>query len=418
MPDHSKGSRIVCRENVYLKEMRARVVDILIHKNGERLIVLDSTPFFPEGGGQPSDTGYIGGIRIDHAQEKDGSVFHRVSSKEKADLPFGPGDEVEAGIDWSRRFENMQRHCGEHILSGVFHRKYGAVNKGFHMGKDYMTVDLEFRERTVANTVTAEMIYDEEPAVNEIIWQDLPVEVRFFETQEEADRYPHRKELTISSEISLVCIGNWDDPADLVACCGTHPSSTGQVGLLKIYKVEKNKGMFRVYFDAGRKAMSEYDRTYGIVKDLAEAHSTAIDTLADRLAKDAEHHQKTKDELSKVRNHIASQISSELLGAMKRRQEKHGQEVVNLLASGAELDDYARALKRIEDKLKGLLILSFPAKKTVLLQSDGSYDCGALVREHGSSHNAKGGGNATSARAVFENNMDLVAFTDEIGPKR
>jgi alanyl-tRNA synthetase len=409
-------THMLYRENVYTKESRAKVVDILIHRNGQPLIVLDTTPFFPEGGGQPSDHGEIGGVPVDHVYEKDSIVYHRAACSAESGISFKPGDEVSAVIDWAYRFENMQRHCGEHILSGVFHKKYNAANKGFHMGRDYMTVDMDFRGSSHED-ISVEEIFEAEQLANSIIWQDLPVEVRRFKTQEEADSFPHRKQLTIYDDISLVCIGSWQDPADLVACCGTHPESTAQVGLLKIYKVEKNKGMFRIYFDAGKKAMDEYDRCYAIIKDLADSHSTGIDTLKDRLSKDAAHHQKTKDELNKIRNRIASQISSELLAAMKRKQEKHGRKVVNLLASGAELDDYTRAVKNIEDKIKGLLVLSFPAQKTVLLQSDGSFDCGSIVREHGSAHNAKGGGSATSARAVFENNADLVAFTDEISPR-
>ena len=266
--------------DTYLKEWDARILAAKPAADGDCLIQLDQTAFFPEGGGQGADHGVIQvssqgsqdvAFSVVDAQEDGDLIWHTVkpASSEKSltnDLCtiLSEGCKVHCILDWDRRFEHMQRHCGEHLLSGAFYRLFGGANHGFHMGQDYMTIDIALEDQS---PVTPEMAHQAEMLANQAIWDDLPVSVSYFDTREKAEQLPLRKALAFDEAISIVTIGELSEtsdtePADCVACCGTHPSTTGQVGLIKIYKVEKYKDMTRIYCDAGRKALTDYQRKH------------------------------------------------------------------------------------------------------------------------------------------------------------
>ena len=144
------------REDVYLKETTGRITSAEAVKKGT-LVTLDRSLFFPEGGGQSCDRGTIAGFPVLDVQEKDDEVYHLVECRPE-DLPKpGSDTEVLQILDWDRRFDNMQRHCGEHIVSGIFFREYGGVNRGFHMGEDYMTIDISLEEDPDYDKVTWDM---------------------------------------------------------------------------------------------------------------------------------------------------------------------------------------------------------------------------------------------------------------------
>ena len=261
------------------------------------LIQLDQTAFFPEGGGQGADHGKVritGSEKetvfsVVDVQEDGDLIWHTVCLPDPADGSSEPtgelctilseGCKVHCILDWDRRFEHMQRHCGEHLLSGAFYRLFGGANHGFHMGQDYMTIDIALEDQS---PVTLEMAHQAEMLANQAIWDDLPVSVSYFDTREKAEQLPLRKALAFDEAISIVTIGELSEtsdtePADCVACCGTHPSTTGQVALIKIYKVEKYKDMTRIYCDAGRKALTDYQRKHEILTNEANRYSASVE---------------------------------------------------------------------------------------------------------------------------------------------
>ena len=249
------------QQDVYLKECEAVILELQ-----EDRVVLDRTIFFPTGGGQSCDLGFLGGQEVLDVSEKDGLIYHQVRSA----ASLKEGSRILCRIDWDRRFDNMQRHCGEHILSGICYREFGGINRGFHMGEDYMTIDISLEEDPSITEITWEMAKRAELFANQVIWSDAPVTVRRFQTRQEAEQLPLRKALAIDEEISIVCVGDIRNAADCVACCGTHPSSAGQVGLVKIYKIEHYKGMFRIYFEAGKRALLDYDKKHDRITFLQE----------------------------------------------------------------------------------------------------------------------------------------------------
>jgi len=272
--------------NAYEKNLQSRITEII----GEDILVLDSTIFFPEGGGQPFDLGTITSLPLKSVYEEGEKIFHKLSISDDAQrvkfFLLKVGDLVESELDWERRFDHMQRHCGEHILSGIFFRQYSAVNRGFHMGDEYMTIDLDMESISDSDLDTIEL------EANKVIWSNAPVTVTYYNNKEEASKLPLRKDLTIDADISIVRIGNLENPTDCVACCGTHPSFAGEVGLIKIYKAEKYKGMIRVYFDAGKRAILDYNQKNRIISELCKTFSATPTDLASKIASKIEKSEK------------------------------------------------------------------------------------------------------------------------------
>ena len=149
------------QEDVYLKEADVQVSDI-VTRDGQVFLIFDQTVFFPTGGGQSCDTGTVDQFHIIDVFEEEDQVLHRLEEKE---CKLSIGDKVHISIDWERRFDNMQRHCGEHILSGKFYELYGGVNRGFHMGEDYMTIDISLEDDPAFDKISWEMAKEAERCV-------------------------------------------------------------------------------------------------------------------------------------------------------------------------------------------------------------------------------------------------------------
>lgn len=183
--------------------------------------VLDETAFFPEGGGQPADTGILGGVRVINAHEKDGTVFHY------CDGPLEPGTRVTGLIDREQRLRRMQNHSGEHILSGTAHRLYGCENVGFHMGDAAVVIDFD-RE------LTREDLQRLETEANEAVRANLPVRT-FYPSPKELKHLEYRSKKELQGDVRIVEIPG----VDRCACCAPHVSFTGEVGLIKILEAER-----------------------------------------------------------------------------------------------------------------------------------------------------------------------------------
>ena len=321
------------QQDVYMKECEAEIISAEKTDDGGSgaiLLEFDRTVFFPTGGGQSCDRGQVF-ILADGARENAEAVFEIIDVFENgdrilhravprnADAEFpAAGTRVLQKIDWERRFDNMQRHCGEHILSGMFYREFGGVNRGFHMGDDYMTIDISLEEKPEFKMLTWDMAKHAELCANEVIWRNEPVITRRFETREEAAGMPLRKALAIDEDITIVCVGSTENASDCVACCGTHPSSAGQIGLIKIWKIEPNKGMFRVYCEAGKRAYLDYEKKHDIITAIGNKYSAGIDDLEDKMAASEEKNKALRFELGAMRKIVIdsriADIQNELTG--------------------------------------------------------------------------------------------------------
>jgi alanyl-tRNA synthetase len=322
-------------EDVNLRELDATVIRLDRHLDRPAL-VLSETIFFPEGGGQPWDLGTVNGVVLAGVVEDDGEVYHLLktddlsgsnsvsesdsASANSAAMAFAPGQQVRLVLDWERRFDHMQRHCGEHILSGIFFRDYGGVNRGFHMGDEYMTIDISLEHNSDFETVTWDMALHAESEANSIIWQNLPVTTRRYDSKEDAAGIPLRKELAVLEDITIVCVGSPDNPSDCVACCGTHPTTSGQVGLLKIYKVENYKGMFRIYFEAGRRALADYQTKHQIIATLGKKFSAGVDDLLEKVDARETKSSEVRAEFHKLRQSVIQSRLAEISTTAEQMQ--------------------------------------------------------------------------------------------------
>lgn len=391
------------QQDRYIKEWKATVTGV-VSDGDNTVITLDKSAFFPEGGGQSCDIGNIDEYSVVDVQEKDGEVYHTVKGKATPSL----GDEVSCSLDWSRRFDNMQRHCGEHILSGIFFSLYGGVNRGFHMGSDYMTIDISLEENPEVTEITYEDALSAEMAANEVIWSNAPVTVIHFDSRKEAEKMPLRKALAFDEDITIVSVGAIDNAADCVACCGTHPATAGEVGLIKIYKVENYKGMFRIYFEAGRRALLDYQKKHNILTSLSNKYSSSIEDFPAKL-------KAQEDKLSDAKGalfHIKKALIEIECNKIDEMLEESQENVISYEVANLNLDDVFNLSKKYMGSCDKLLMLYSIDATSFILVSNGNFDCGSLVKEYASFYKGKGGGNKTSARAIFPTRDDAMMFAD------
>ena len=363
-------------------------------------IVLDQTVFFPTGGGQSCDLGTINGIKVLDVFEKDDTLYHIL---EGCDSAIQVGDTVSLEIDWGRRFDNMQRHCGEHILSGIFFKLFGGVNRGFHMGEDYMTIDISLEADERYTEINWDMAMQAELETNKVIWENTPVSVYRFDTKAEAEKMPLRKALNLEKDISIVTIGDISNPADSVACCGTHPSTAGQVGMVKIYKIEPNKGMFRIFFEAGQRALAHYDMRFDIMSKLENDLSASYTNLISKYEIQKEKAKQVKDRLY----HLSKELIKREIADLRDCSDKVRH------YSFLDSNDIMEIGNALSPEINNTLCLIDDLTNTVFLFSN-SIDCGKLVKENAPKLDGKGGGGRNFARAVFSSAEKAVKFIDNI----
>lgn len=403
------------KEDVYLKETEATVTSVSV-LNGNTVLTLDRTLFFPTGGGQSCDKGTIEKFTVLDVYEYEDEIYHRVNAPESA---FSAGSRVKLELDWEHRFDNMQRHCGEHILSGIFHREFGGVNRGFHMGDSYMTIDISLEDNPRFDKITWDMAMTAELETNKAIWQNLPVITRHYGSRKEAEALPLRKALAIEKDITIVCVGSAENPSDCVACCGTHPSSAGQVGMVKIYKVESNKGMFRIYFEAGQRALEKYREQFDVLTQIENSLSAGSSDLMDKYKSQQDKNSEIRTELYLLKKEIIKRESEALRRALISDEQSSNFTGRSIISKSYELlspDDISAIAHEISGGITKIVFLVHKPSKTVFLCSSENsvIDCGRLVKENASIYGGKGGGKKTFARAIFSNDENITSFIDLI----
>ena len=395
----------IYRTDQYAQECVTKVTEVQ-EKNGLDVIICEDSVFYPEGGGQPSDRGTVSlgssvfEVTSAHDDSLEGPVRHYTDAPAGT---FSPGDEVTLVIDWDARFINMQRHLGEHMLSGAFDSLFGGVNKGFHMGEDYITIDIDLGGRML----TGDELDLAENMVNSAVWADLPVTVTWFDDYESSLSLPVRKQVPHEGRVSVVTVGDKSDPFDCIACCGTHPSSTGQVGIVSIYKCEPNKGMNRVFFDCGRMAADRLKADFSILAEAAKRYSCSPADFLSRLDREAENVSALKGRISAFAAYAAEKEKEHILSDI--REGAHATYVYesDLLSA----DELLKLGFSVVNEVSGIfLVMMQKDSHTCLLLSSGDAKCGKLVKEHAQAFGGRGGGRDDNARAIFTDAKSMKAF--------
>lgn len=247
--------------DAYIKEFEATVVDSFA-LNGKYAVILDSTAFFPEEGGQSADTGFIGDAKVLDVRENGGIIHHFV------DKPLDNGAKYNCKIDFTDRFEKMQCHTAEHIISGAIKRLYGFDNVGFHLGATDVTMDIN-------GYLTREQLDEIELIANQAVFDNVPIKT-YFPSGEELSVLEYRSKLDLTENVRIVEVEGYD----LCACCAPHVARTGEIGLIKILDFEKHRGGLRINISAGYRALRDYREKYANVLKISAIFSEPQSTVA------------------------------------------------------------------------------------------------------------------------------------------
>ncbi|MGE5327061.1 MAG: alanyl-tRNA editing protein [Deltaproteobacteria bacterium] len=357
----------------YLREFEARILAIEPGASGFRAF-LDKTAFYPESGGQPSDRGLLGGAKVlDVVDEGDG-VVHLLDAK--------PGsDSVQGAIDWTRRFDHMQQHTGQHVLSAAFERSGQYKTVSFHLGAESSSIDLD------SDRLGERQLEEAEALANQIVFDDREVRI-LFRSAEEANQMELRKPTERQGDIRLIQI----DDFDLSACGGTHVSRTGAIGMIAVRKFERMKGLTRVEFLCGGRALRAVRSDFKVLAESARLFSGAASNLPALIEKQAE-------ELKQATRTRIKQ--SELLAEYKAREllrdapEGNARKLVRLVVETGDLIDakaLAHAIAKQPDAIALIGEKGTPAKLYFSQTAGGPSNLGDLLKQTVAKFGGKGGG--------------------------
>jgi alanyl-tRNA synthetase len=358
----------------YLRDFRARVVE----RHGDS-VYLDQTAFYPTSGGQPFDTGTLGGATVVEVIDEETRIAHRISGELN-------GVEAEGAIDWTRRFDHMQQHTGQHLLSAVLQETLGIPTVSFHLGQDVCTIDV------AAAQLTAKQLAALEEKANQVIWENRAVTVSFHDSQDEIGL---RKASDRGGELRVVTI----EGLDRSACGGTHVRATGEIGLVLLGKLDKVRGNVRIEFVCGGRAVRQARAAEGSL-------ASRLETQAQRLA-DAEK--------------LARKLGAELAGY--RGRQLHAALTPN--AKGLRVE--FRTVESIGDDLraeaqsfiacgKAVMMIAAASSSAAMLavSKDSGFSAGDAIKPLLAQFEGRGGGNEQIAQGTIGNPARFDQFIVEL----
>ncbi|HPA53686.1 MAG TPA: DHHA1 domain-containing protein [Bacillota bacterium] len=366
-------------DDPYLTEFRAEVIETLTY--GDKYgIVLDRTAFYPAGGGQPWDTGYLNDEKVTEVIEKDGKLLHIVDN-------ILLSTEVKGSVDWARRFDFMQQHTGQHILSACFEKLLNGSTDSFHMGKDIVSIEINIDSFSIDD---AERI---ENMANDIIYSNLPVIARIV-SGEELNSLPLRKMPKVTENIRIVEVKE----TDYSPCGGTHVRTTGEVGMIKIKNWEKCKGGIKFAFVCGNRALKDYGLYNSIIRALCEklsARDSEIVEAVDKLLFDLRN---TEKQLSASTQEL---IRIEADNTIKECPVVSGIRLISRVLDNRSINDVkllAQYLTKVPGTVALLACKNENAQVIFSRSEDVNMDMNALFKAVLPIIDGKGGGNSRTAQ--------------------
>lgn len=339
-------------------------------------VSLDRTAFYPEGGGQPADRGLLNEVRVIDVQSDDnGTVWHVLDGALDDDM-------VQGQVDWPRRFDHMQQHHGQHLLSAAFEELFQLKTVSFHLGHDSATIDL------AGEPGEAELLAAESRS-NEIIWEDRPIEARFV-TADELARLPLRKTPVVAGPVRVVSVPDFD----YSACGGTHPKSTGAVGILHIRRRERRGQDTRVEFVCGNRVLRDLRRRGAVLARLSALFTAGVDDLEAAVARLRDEHDITRKRLAIVTGQL---LEFEAIALAEAAQGKP----VAVVRDDLELDDARQLARLLSERGVTAIVGVGGARAQVVIMRPASAtapDCGKVLREVLAGFGGKGGGQAQAAQ--------------------
>lgn len=358
----------------YIKDFEARVLSVS-EKGKAFAVVLDKTAFFPEEAGQSADSGYINGAKVLAVTVKDGIIEHTV------DKPLTVGETVFCRIDFAERFDKMQNHTAEHIVSGLFHKLFGLNNVGFHLGCDEVTIDLD-------GVLTREDLDRVELLANRAIYENIKVEA-IFPSAEELPAMDYRSKLELTENVRIVNIGDYDS----CACCAPHVKMTGEIGAIKLLDFMKHRGGIRIRMLAGERALVDYRDKFKNIQEISAMLSVPQSNTAEGL-----------------RAYIngAMQIEYKLKGALSRIVELEAERIEptdkNLVVflKDLSLDEARELVNSALHKVSGILVVLVGEEKSYkYVMASENLDMREVVKAANTALSGKGGGKPPMMQGSF-----------------
>ncbi|HOE56323.1 MAG TPA: DHHA1 domain-containing protein [Bacillota bacterium] len=363
----------------YLKQFEAEVLEVLPYE-GKYGVVLDRTAFYPEGGGQPSDSGCLDDTTVLKVIEKDGEILHIV------DKHFGVKT-IKGSIDWARRFDLMQQHTGQHILSACFEELFGGSTDSFHMGKDISSIEINIVSFSVND---AEYL---ENKANAIIYRNLPITVRVV-SGEELPNLPLRKMPKVTENIRIINIKD----VDCSPCGGTHVKATGEVGMIKIKNWEKCKGGIRFTFVCGGRALGDYRLYNSIIRTLGEKLSVKDINIEEAVNKMLNDFKNTEKRLLLSAREL---IKLEAENIIEKYPADGGIRLVSRIFDNRNINDVkllAQYLTQVPNTVALLACRNESAQAIFSRSEDVSIDMDSIFKAAIHIIDGKGGGNSRAAQ--------------------
>ncbi|MCI8909984.1 MAG: alanyl-tRNA editing protein [Oscillibacter sp.] len=371
-------------QDPFLREFTAQVLTCEPYKDRWQ-VTLDRTAFYPEGGGQPADQGTLGGVPVLDVHERGGVIFHTCGA------PLTPGCTAGGVIDWARRFDHMQQHSGEHICSGIICRRYGCDNVGFHLGAGVTTIDF--------NTVIPPADLAEiELEANRYLYENHPIAIRFCRGAE-LEALEYRSKKALDGDVRIVTFPG----ADCCACCGTHVTTSGQVGLVKFLSCQKFREGVRIELLCGERAYRYLSAIYGQAQETGRRLSVKPGELLPAV-------ERLEEELAALKTRTA-ELESTVFQSIAREQAGKGDVV---LIQPAMRPDSVRRLADAVAKTCGGLAAVFAGENGVyhyaLVRADGG-DIAPLVKALNGALRGRGGGRKGFAQGSAETAAEeILAF--------
>jgi alanyl-tRNA synthetase len=369
----------------HLIEFEARVVDLSDRVSGWTAVVLDRTAFYPTGGGQPSDTGTLNGVRVvECVDDGDKGVLHVVQGAAP-----GRGDVVRGRVDWSRRLDHMQQHTGQHILSQSFVTLFNAPTRSFRVLDASCEIDVEL------NNPTTEVIERAVELANNVVWEDRAITIRNV-TRDEAAELPLRKEPAREGDLRLIEIEGFD----LTPCGGTHAYRTGEVGMIAVRSWERAKGLTRIEFVAGVRALADYRKANKSAREVAALFSTGRDDAPQLAAQMVEEHKELNRRIRALEETAAGAEAEKLLASARDG-------VVSQIFDGRDAESLKKLAHALISHPRTIVLLGSRDNDTARLvfarSADASGDMNALMREACTMLDGRGGGKSELAQGGGKN---------------
>jgi len=384
-------------QDAYIEHFSSRVKEQHHDLEGNWYVTLEQTAFYPTGGGQPHDIGFINEELVTNVEEVDGEIRHYIQNP-----VFTNHNEINGKIDWIRRYDFMQQHAGQHVLTAAFVELFDIQTTSFHLGEETVTIDLSCFEIDDAQLLAAEDL------ANRIIIENRPIETKWV-TKEQLEQYPLRKKVKVDQDIRLVIIPEFD----YNGCGGTHPRTTAEIAMLKILKVEKQNGQIRIHFVCGNRIRKQLHKKQKTILEMVHLLSSPEEKLGDTAKVLLNHKKVLEKQLAEKQQLLIEFESRELV-----ESQRQGFPLIHAHYHDRSIQDLQKLAQLVVLESPNVIVLLIARNEQRLQVVLGrgqnmNVNLKEVLSEILPLINGKGGGSESFVQGGGIDEMDVVLFEDK-----